>query len=76
MKEINTNRSIKIEFKEVEKQDNYEVKVLLEKMIDHVVKSEKEVIEVPDEDKRPAANNSRGIAPFKYLTCYLLLRHG
>ena len=76
MKEINTNRSIKIEFKEVEKQDNYEVKVLLEKMIDHVVKSEKEVIEVPDEDKRLAANNSRGIAPFKYLTCYLLLRYG
>ena len=41
MKEINTNRSIKIEFKEVEKQDNYEVKELLEKMIDHEVKSEK-----------------------------------
>ena len=33
-------------------------------MVDHVVKSEKEVIEVADEDKRPAANNRRGIAPF------------
>ena len=52
------------------------LKSCLKKMIDHMVKSEKEVIEVPDEDKRPAANNSRGIAPFKYLTCYLLLRYG
>ena len=64
MKEINTNCSSKIEFKQVEKQDNFEVKELLEKMVDHVVKSEKEVIEVADEDKRPAANNRRGIAPF------------
>ena len=31
------------------------MKELLEKMVDHVVKSEKEVIEVADEDKRPAA---------------------
>ena len=64
MKEINTNCSSKIEFKQVEKQDNLEVKELLEKMVDHVVKSEKEVIEVADEDKRPAANNRRGIVPF------------
>ena len=33
-------------------------------MIDHEVKSEKEVIEVADEDKRPAANNRRGKVPF------------
>ena len=33
-------------------------------MVDHVVKSEKEVIEVADEDKRPAANNRRSIVPF------------
>ena len=33
-------------------------------MVDHVVKSEEEVIEVADEDKRPAANNRRGIVPF------------
>ena len=33
-------------------------------MIDHEVKSEKEVIEVTDEDKRPAANNRRGKVPF------------
>ena len=33
-------------------------------MLDHVVKSEKEVIEVADEDKRPAANNRKGIVPF------------
>ena len=64
VKEINTNRSSKIEFKQVEKQDNFEVKELLEKMVDHVVKSEKEVIEVADEDKKPAANNRRGIVPF------------
>ena len=64
MKEINTNHSSKIEFKQVKKQDNFEVIELLEKMVDHVVKSEKEVIEVADEDKRPAANNRRGIVPF------------
>ena len=63
MKEINTNRSSKIEFKQVGKQD-IEVKELLEKMVDHMVKSEKEVIEVADEDKRPASNNRRGIVPF------------
>ena len=64
VKDINTNRSSKIEFKQVEKQNNFEVKELLEKMVDHVVKSEKEVIEFADEDKRPAANNTRGIIPF------------
>ena len=64
MKDINTNRSSKIEFKEVEKQDNFEVKELLEKIVNHVVKSEKEVIEFADEDTRPAANNTRGIIPF------------
>ena len=65
VKEINTNRSSKMEFKQVEKQDNLEVKKLLEKMVDHVVKSEKEVTVVADEDKRPAANNRRGIvSPF------------
>ena len=57
MKEINTNRSSKIEFKLVKKEDNFEVKAFLEKMVHHVVKSEKKVIEVADEDKRPAANN-------------------
>ena len=51
VKEINTNRSSKIEFKQVEKQDNFEVKELLENMVDHVVKFEKEVIEAVDEDK-------------------------
>ena len=56
VKEVNTNRSSKIEFKQVEKQDND----LLEKMVDHVVKSEKKVIQVADKDKRPAANNRRG----------------
>ena len=60
MKEINTNCSSKIESTEVEKQDNFEVKELLEKMLDHVLKYEKEVIEIADEDKRPAANNRRG----------------
>ena len=30
-----------------------------------MVKSEKDVIEVTDEGKRPAANNRRGIVPFK-----------
>ena len=64
VKEINTNRSNKIEFKLVQKQDNFEVKEFLEKMADHVVKSEKEVIEVAYEDERPAANNRRGIVPF------------
>ena len=64
VKEIDTNRSRKIEFKQVEKQDKIEVKELLEKMVGHAVKSEKEVIEVADEDKRPAANNRRGIVPF------------
>ena len=64
MKEINTNRSSNIEFKQVEKQDNFEVKELLEKMVDHVAKSEKEVIEVAAKDKRPAANNRRSIVPF------------
>ena len=64
MKEINTNQSSKIEFKQVEKQDHFEVIELLEKMVDHVVKPEKEVIEVADEDKRPAGNNRRGIVPF------------
>ena len=64
VKEINTNRSSKIEFKLVEKEDNFEVKEFLEKMGHHVVKSEKEVTEVADEDKRPAANNRRGIVPF------------
>ena len=64
MKEINTNCSSKIEFKQVEKQDNFEVKELLEKMIDHVVKSEKKVIEVAAKDKRAAANNGRSIVPF------------
>ena len=34
VKEINTNRSSNIEFKQVEKQDNFEVKELLEKMVD------------------------------------------
>ena len=52
-----------MEFKQVEKQDNLEVKKLLEKMVDHVVKSEKEVTVVANEDKRPAANNRRGIVP-------------
>ena len=56
MKEVNTNRSSKIEFKQVEKQDND----LLKKMVDHVVKSEKKFIQVADKDKRPAANNRRG----------------
>ena len=51
VKEINTNHSSKIEFRQVEKQHNLEVKELFEKMVDHVVKSEKEVIEVADEDK-------------------------
>ena len=51
MKEINTNRSSKIEFKLVKKEDNFEVKEFLEKMVHHVVKSEKKVIEVADEDK-------------------------
>ena len=64
MKEINTNRSSKIEFKLVKKEDNFEVKEFLEKMVHHVVKSEKKVIEVADEDKRPAANNRRGMVPF------------
>ena len=64
MKELNTNRSSKIEFKQVKTQDNFEVKELPEKMVDHVVKSEKEVIKVADEDKRPAANNRRSIVPF------------
>ena len=64
MKEITTNCSSKIEFKQVEKQDNFEVKELLEKMVDHVVKSEKEVIEVAAKDKRPAANNRRSVVPF------------
>ena len=40
------------------------MKEFLEKMADHVVKSDKEVIEVAYEDKRPAANNRRGIVPF------------
>ena len=56
MKEVNTNRSSKIEFKQVEKQDKEKKK----KMVDHVVKSEKKVVEVADKDKRPAANNRRG----------------
>ena len=33
VKEINIDRSSKIEFKQVEKQDNFEVKVLFEKMV-------------------------------------------
>ena len=61
MKEINTNRSSNIEFKQVEKQDNFEVKELLEKMVDGL---RKEVIEVADEDKRPEANKRRGTVPF------------
>ena len=64
MKELNTNRSSKIEFEQVKTQDNFEVKELLEKMVYHVVKSEKEVIEVAYEDKRSAANNRRSIVPF------------
>ena len=44
VKEVNTNRSSKIEFKQVEKQDND----LLEKMVYHVVKYEKKVVEISD----------------------------
>ena len=33
-------------------------------MVDHVVRSENDVIEVANEDKRLAANNRRGKVPF------------
>ena len=52
VKEMKIDSSNKIEFKKVEKQDsfdNVEVKELLEKLVDAVVKAETEVVEIVDE---------------------------
>ena len=52
VKEMKTDSSHKIVFKKVEKQDsfdNFEVKELLEKLVDAVVKAETEVVEIVDE---------------------------
>ena len=66
VKEMKTDSSNKIEFKKVEKQDsfdNFEVKVLLEKLVDAAVKAETEVVEIVDEKNKPAVSKRKGIVP-------------
>ena len=66
VKEMNTDSSHKIVFKKVEKQDsfyNFEVKELLEKLVDAVVKAETEVVEIVDEKNKLAVSKRKGIVP-------------
>ena len=51
VKEMKTNTSGKIPFKKSEKQDHFEVKEVLEKLVDDVVKAETEVVEGVHENK-------------------------
>ena len=66
VKEMKTDSSSKVEFKKVEKQDSFdhfEVKELLEKLVDAVVKAETEVVEIVDEKNKPAVSKRKGIVP-------------
>ena len=61
---MKTDSSNKIEFKKVEKEDsfdNFEVKELLEKLADAVVKAETEVVKIVDEKNKPAVSKRKGI---------------
>ena len=63
---MKTESTNKIEFKKVEKQDsfdNFEVKELLEKLVDAVVKAETEVVEIVDEKNKPEVSKRKGIVP-------------
>ena len=63
---MKTDSSNKIEFKKVEKQDNFdnfEVKELLEKLVDAVVKADAEVVEIVDDKNKPAVSKRKGIVP-------------
>ena len=66
VKEMKTDSSNKVEFKNVEKQDSFdhfEVKELLEKLVDAVVKAETEVVEIADEESKPAISKRKGVVP-------------
>ena len=66
VKEMKTDSSNKIELQKVEKQDsfdNFEVKELLEKLVDAVVKAETEVVKIVDEKNKPAVSKRKGIVP-------------